>query len=211
MARYTGPSCRLCRVEQKKLFLKGSRCKSDKCPINRKALPPGKAPKSRPGKQSEYAIQLREKQKLKRSYGLMETQFRNTFEKALRMPGKTGENLFILLERRVDNVVYRMHFATSRAQARQIVLHGHVAVNGKRVNVPSFLVKAGDSITLLPSGKKMNLVKDALQEYGRSGVVPWLDVDPDTMAGKLNSFPHRQDITDMADIREQLVVELYSK
>ena len=211
MARYTGPSCRLCRTEQKKLFLKGSRCKSDKCPINRKALPPGKAPKSRPAKQSEYAIQLREKQRLKRTYGLMETQFHNTFEKALRMPGKTGENLFILLERRLDTVVYRMRFAATRAQARQIVLHGHIAVNGKRVNVPSFLVKPGDDVTVLASGKKMLSVKDSLQEIGRAGVMPGLSVDPDNMAGKFNSLPHRQDITDMADIREQLVVELYSK
>ena len=211
MARYTGPSCRLCRTEQKKLFLKGARCKSDKCPINRKALPPGKAPKSRQGKQSEYAVQLREKQRLKRTYGLMETQFRNTFEKALRMPGKTGENLFALLERRLDNVVYRLRFATSRAQARQLVLHGHVAVNGKRVNVASFTVKPGDQLTVLASGRKMNLVKDALQEVGRSGVMPWLEVDPDNMSGKFAAVPHRQDISDMADIREQLVVELYSK
>jgi small subunit ribosomal protein S4 len=211
MARYTGPSCRLCRTEQKKLFLKGSRCKSDKCPINRKRLPPGKAPRSRQGKQSEYAIQLREKQRLKRSYGLMETQFRNTFEKALRMPGKTGENLFALLERRLDTVVYRLRFSVSRAQARQLVLHGHVAVNGKRVDIPSFTVKVGDAITVLASGKKMNLVKDALQEVGRSGVAPWLEVNPDNMSGRFAAVPHRQDITDMADIREQLVVELYSK
>ncbi|MBL8966560.1 MAG: 30S ribosomal protein S4 [Spirochaetaceae bacterium] len=211
MARYTGPRCRQCRVEQKKLFLKGERCKSDKCPINRKALPPGKAPKSRPAKQSEYAVQLREKQRLKRTYGLMETQFRNTFEKALRMPGKTGENLFALLERRLDNVVYRLRFATSRSQARQLVLHGHIAVNGKRVDVPSFTVKPGDAMAVLPSGKKMNIVKDALQEVGRSGVMPWIEVDPDNMTGKFAAVPHRQDITDMADIREQLVVELYSK
>lgn len=172
---------------------------------------PGKAPKSRPSKQSEYAVQLREKQRLKRTYGLMETQFRNTFEKALRMPGKTGENLFALLERRLDNVVYRLRFATSRAQARQLVLHGHVAVNGKRVNVASFTVKPGDQLTVLASGRKMNLVKDALQEVGRSGVMPWLEVDPDNMSGKFAAVPHRQDISDMADIREQLVVELYSK
>ncbi len=211
MARYTGPSCRLCRTEQRKLFLKGARCKSDKCPINRKALPPGKAPKTRPGKQSEYAVQLREKQRLKRSYGLLETQFRNTFEKALRMPGKTGENLFALLERRLDTVVYRLRFSTSRAQARQVVLHGHIAVNGKRVNIPSFTVKPGDKIEVLDSGKKMNLIKDALQEVGRSGVMPWLEVDADNMKGRFAAVPHRQDITDMADIREQLVVELYSK
>jgi small subunit ribosomal protein S4 len=211
MARYTGPVCRLCRVEQRKLFLKGNRCKSDKCPINRKALPPGKAPKSRQGKQSDYAVQLREKQKLKRTYGLMETQFHNTFEKALRMSGKTGENLFGLLERRLDTVVYRMRFASSRAQGRQLVLHGHIAVNGKRVNVPSFTVKPGDQIAVHPTSKKLGVFKDSLQEFGRSGVMPWLEVDPDNMSGKFNAIPHRQDITDMADIREQLVVELYSK
>jgi small subunit ribosomal protein S4 len=211
MARYTGPVCRLCRTEQRKLFLKGDRCKSDKCSINRKALPPGKAPKSRQAKQSDYAVQLREKQKLKRTYGLMETQFRNTFEKALRMSGKTGENLFGLLERRLDTVVYRMRFASSRAQARQLVLHGHIAVNGKRVDVPSFIVKPGDQIAVHQTSKKLGIFKDALQEFGRSGVMPWLEVDPDNMVGKFNAIPHRQDITDMADIREQLVVELYSK
>jgi small subunit ribosomal protein S4 len=193
------------------MFLKGNRCKSDKCPINRKALPPGKAPKSRQGKQSDYAIQLREKQKLKRTYGLMEAQFHKTFEKALRMSGKTGENLFGLLERRLDTVVYRMRFASSRAQARQLVLHGHIAVNGKRVDVPSFIVKVGDQIAVHATSKKLGIFKDALQEFGRSGVMPWLEVDPDTMAGKFNAIPHRQDITDMADIREQLVVELYSR
>jgi small subunit ribosomal protein S4 len=211
MARYTGPVCRLCRTEQRKLFLKGNRCKSDKCPINRKALPPGKAPKSRQGKQSDYAVQLREKQKLKRTYGLMEAQFHNTFEKALRMSGKTGENLFALLERRLDTVVYRMRFASSRAQARQLVLHGHIAVNGKRVDVPSFLVKPGDEVAVHPTSKKLGIFKEALQEFSRSGVMPWLSVDPDSMVGKFNAVPHRQDITDMADIREQLVVELYSK
>ncbi|HET7839328.1 MAG TPA: 30S ribosomal protein S4 [Rectinemataceae bacterium] len=211
MARYTGPVCRLCRTEQKKMFLKGARCKSDKCPINRKRLAPGKAPKSRQAKQSDYAVQLREKQKLKRSYGLMETQFRNTFERALRMPGKTGENLFGLLERRLDTVVYRLRFTTSRAQGRQLVLHGHISVNGKRVNVPSYIVKQGDKIAVHPGSKKLALIKDALQEYGRSGVMPWLEVDPDNMIGTFNAIPHRQDITDMAEIREQLVVELYSK
>jgi small subunit ribosomal protein S4 len=211
MARYTGPVCRLCRTEQTKLFLKGNRCKSEKCPINRKALPPGKAPKSRQGKRSDYAVQLREKQKLKRSYGLMETQFHNTFEKALRMSGKTGENLFALLERRLDTVVYRLRFASSRAQARQLVLHGHIAVNGRRVSIPSFTVKVGDQISVHATSKKLGVFKEALQEFGRSGVMPWLEIDPDNMVGKFNAVPHRQDITDMADIREQLVVELYSK
>lgn len=211
MARYIGPVCRLCRTEQKKLFLKGDRCKSDKCPMNKKRLPPGKAPKSRMGKKSEYAVQLREKQTLKRSYGLLETQFRNAFEKALAMPGKTGENLFILLERRLDNVVYRLHLATSRAQARQLVNHGHVAVNGKRVNIASFLVKSGDTVAIVAQAKKLEMIKNALQEVGRSGTMPWLEVNADEMSGRLVAYPHRQDITDMADIREQLVVELYSK
>jgi small subunit ribosomal protein S4 len=211
MARYIGPVCRLCRTEQKKLFLKGDRCKSDKCPMNKKRLPPGKAPKSRMGKKSEYAVQLREKQTLKRAYGLMETQFRNAFEKALIMPGKTGENLFILLERRLDNVVFRMHLATSRAQARQLVSHGHVAVNGKRVNISSFSVKMGDQVSVIGPAKKYELIKNALQEVGKSGTMPWIEINPDEMVGRLAAYPHRQDITDMADIREQLVVELYSK
>lgn len=211
MARYIGPVCRLCRTEQKKLFLKGDRCKSDKCPMNKKRLPPGKAPKSRMGKKSEYALQLREKQTLKRAYGLLETQFRNAFEKALSMPGKTGENLFILLERRLDNVIYRMHLATSRAQARQLVNHGHIAVNGKRVDIPSFSVKIGDSVSVIGAAKKYDLVKNALQEVGKSGTMPWVEINPDEMVGRLAAYPHRQDIIDMADIREQLVVELYSK
>ncbi|MEW6549294.1 MAG: 30S ribosomal protein S4 [Spirochaetota bacterium] len=211
MARYIGPVCRLCRTEQKKLFLKGDRCKSDKCPMNKKRLPPGKAPKSRMGKKSEYAVQLREKQTLKRAYGLLETQFRNAFEKALSMPGKTGENLFILLERRLDNVVYRMHLATSRAQARQLVNHGHISVNGKRVDIASYLVKAGDSVAVIGAAKKLELIKNALQEVGKSGTMPWIEINADEMVGRLAAYPHRQDITDMADIREQLVVELYSK
>ncbi len=138
MARYTGPVCRLCRTEQKKLFLKGERCKSDKCPLNKKRGVPGKDPKGRAGKRSEYGLQLREKQKLKRTYGMLEKQFRLTFAKALRMPGITGENLIQLLECRLDNVVFRMHFASSRNQARQLVSHGHFTVNGKPVNIPSY-------------------------------------------------------------------------
>jgi len=211
MARYTGPRCRLCRTENKRLFLKGDKCKSDKCPINRKRMPPGKDPKTRQKKQSEYAVQLREKQRLKRSYGLMEKQFRLTFDKALRMPGKTGENLFALLERRLDSVVYRLRFATSRSQARQVVLHGHVLVNGKRVDVPSFTVRPGDSIAIHQGYKTNKVILAALSEYEKSGVMPWLSLDAEKMEGKFNVIPQRQDITDMADIREQLVVELYSK
>jgi small subunit ribosomal protein S4 len=194
------------------LFLKGDRCKTEKCPINRKSPKPGKNPKMRPNqKQSEYSVQLREKQRLKRSYGLMETQFRNTFDKALRMPGKTGDNLFGLLERRLDNVVYRLRFATSRAQARQLVLHGHVVVNGKRVNISSYVVRPGDAVGIHPTSKKIAMVKEAMQEFTKSGVMPWLEVNPDALEGKFCAIPRRQDITDMTDIREQLVVELYSK
>jgi small subunit ribosomal protein S4 len=198
-------------VEQKKLMLKGDRCKSDKCPINRKRSAPGKDPKSRAGKRSDYGVQLREKQKLKRIYGMQEKQFSLFFERALRMTGITGENLFVLLERRLDNVVYRLRLATSRSQARQVVLHGHVVVNGKRVNVPSYLVKPEDEISVIESSKSLVIFKDALKEYGRSGVMPWLQLDPDALKGKFLAAPRRSDITDLADIREQMIVELYSK
>jgi small subunit ribosomal protein S4 len=211
MARYTGPVCRLCRAEQKKLMLKGNRCKSDKCPINKKRPAPGKDPKARPGKRSDYGMQLREKQKLKRIYGMQEKQFSLFFERALRMPGITGENLFVLLEKRLDNVVYRLRFSSSRSQARQIVLHGHVLVNGKRVNIPSYLVKPEDEIGIGESGKNMVIIKDALKEFGKSGVMPWLSLDPDEMKGKFLAAPRRSDITDLGDVKEQMIVELYSK
>jgi small subunit ribosomal protein S4 len=211
MARYTGPVCRLCRAEQKKLMLKGDRCKSDKCAINKKRPAPGKDPKARAGKRSDYGIQLREKQKLKRIYGMQERQFSLFFERALRMPGITGENLFVLLERRLDNVVYRLRFAASRSQARQIVLHGHITVNGKRVNVPSYLVKPEDEIAVGETSKTLVVVKDSLKEFGKSGVMPWLHLDPDTMKGEFLAAPRRSDITDLADVKEQMIVELYSK
>jgi small subunit ribosomal protein S4 len=211
MARYTGPVCRLCRVEQKKLMLKGDRCKSDKCPINKKRPAPGKDPKARPGKRSDYGFQLREKQKLKRIYGMQEKQFSLFFERALRMSGITGENLFVLLERRLDNVVYRLRFATSRSQARQIVLHGHVLVNGERVNIPSYLVKQDDVIEIKEKSRGLVVIKEALKEFGKSGVMPWLQLDPDALKGKFLTAPRRNDITDLADIKEQMIVELYSK
>ncbi|ULQ59334.1 30S ribosomal protein S4 [Brucepastera parasyntrophica] len=211
MARYTGPLCRLCRAEQKKLFLKGDRCKSDKCAINKKRTMPGRDPKARTGKRSDYGIQLREKQRLKRTYGMLEKQFRLFFERALRMPGITGENLVGLLERRLDNVIFRMHFAVNRNQSRQIVQHGHVLVNGRTVNIPSYLVKAGDEIEIKESSKKMNIIKDALKEVAKSGHYPWISVDVDALKGTFISVPHRNDVTDLADIKEQLVVELYSK
>jgi small subunit ribosomal protein S4 len=211
MARYIGPVCRLCRTEQKKLMLKGDRCKSDKCPINRKRSAPGKDPKARPGKRSDYGIQLREKQKLKRIYGMQEKQFSLFFERALRMSGITGENLFVLLERRLDNVVYRLRFAASRSQARQLVLHGHVTVNEKRVNVPSYLVRPEDVIEIKERSRNLVIVKEALKEFGKAGVMPWLQLDPDTMKGTFLAAPRRSDITDLADIKEQMIVELYSK
>ncbi|MEW6565900.1 MAG: 30S ribosomal protein S4 [Spirochaetota bacterium] len=211
MARYTGPVCRLCRTEQKKLFLKGDRCKSDKCPINKKRPAPGKDPKGRVGKRSDYGMQLREKQKLKRIYGMQEKQFGIFFDRALRMPGVTGENLFMLLERRLDNVVYRLRFAVSRTQARQIVLHGHVLVNGKVVNIPSYLVKPNDVIEIKEASKGLTVIKDALKEFGKAGVMPWLHLDPDAMKGTFLAIPRRSDITDLADIKEQMIVELYSK
>jgi len=211
MGRYTGPRCRLCRTENKRLFLKGDKCKSDKCPINRKRPAPGKDPKARAKKQTDYAIQLREKQKLKKTYGVMEKQFRLTFDKASRMAGKTGETLLTLLERRLDNVAYRLHFGTSRAQARQVVLHGHVLVNGKPVNIPSYQVKPGDVISIKAAYRTNKVLLSALGEYEKSGVSPWLSLDVEKCEGKFNVIPQRQDITDLADIREQLVVELYSK
>ena len=211
MARYTGPVCRMCRVEQKKLMLKGNRCKSDKCPINRKRAAPGKDPKARPGKRSDYGVQLREKQKLKRIYGMQEKQFSLFFERAQRMPGITGENLFVLLERRLDNVAYRLRFASSRSQARQLVLHGHVLVNGSKVNIPSYLVKAEDDISIVEGSRSMVVIKEALKEYGKSGVMPWLSLDPDVMKGKFLAAPRRSDITDLGDIKEQMIIEYYSK
>jgi small subunit ribosomal protein S4 len=211
MARYTGPVCRLCRAEQKKLMLKGDRCKSDKCPINRKRPAPGKDPKGRAGKRRDYGIQLREKQKLRRIYGMQEKQFGLFFERALRMPGVTGENLFVLLERRLDNVVYRLRFASSRSQARQMVLHGHVTVNGRRVNIPSFLVRPEDEIAIKEGSRGFEMIKESLKEFGKSGVMPWLQLDPDAMKGKFLASPRRNDITDLADIKEQMIVEYYSK
>ena len=211
MARYTGPVCRLCRTEQKKLFLKGDRCKSDKCPLNKKRGAPGKDPKARIGKRSEYALQLREKQKLKRTYCMLEKQFHQTFDDAHRMPGITGENLIKLLECRLDNVVFRMHFASSRNQARQLVSHGHFTVNGKKVNIPSYRIKPGDVIEVKEASKKMVTILDALKEVNKSGNYPWINLDIDAQKGTFVAYPERAEVTDLGDIKEQLVVELYSK
>jgi small subunit ribosomal protein S4 len=201
----------MCRVEQKKLMLKGNRCKSSKCPIDKKRPAPGKDPKGRAGKRSDYGIQLREKQKLKRIYGMLEKQFSLFFKRALRMPGITGENLFVLLERRLDNVVYRMRFASSRTQARQLVLHGHVLVNGRKITIPSYIVNPENEISIAEKSKNMTVIKDSLREFGKSGVMPWLSLDPDAMKGKFLASPRRSDITDLGDIKEQMIIELYSK
>jgi small subunit ribosomal protein S4 len=192
-------------------MLKGNRCKSDKCPINKKRAAPGKDPKARSGKRSDYGVQLREKQKLKRIYGMQEKQFGLFFERALRKPGITGENLFVQLECRLDNVVYRLRFATSRSQARQLVLHGHVLVNGEKTSIPSLLIKAEDEICIADKSRNLTVIKDALKEYGKSGVMPWLSLDPDAMKGKFLAAPRRSDRTDLGDIKEQMIVELYSK
>jgi len=162
-------------------------------------------------KVSNYGIQLREKQKLKRIYCLLEKQFKIFFEKAVRMKGVTGENLLTLLERRLDNIIYRMHFASSRKQARQIVKHGHVTINGRKVDIPSYLLRAGDEIVIKEKSVGMTAIKDSLKEYTSSGVVPWLEVDPDKGRGKVVAIPRRSDLIDMKDINEQLIVELYSK
>lgn len=211
MARYTGPVCRLCRAEQKKLMLKGQRCMSDKCPINKKRPAPGKDPKARIGKRSEYGIQLREKQKIRRMYGMLERQFRLTFERAQRMSGVTGENLIRLLESRLDNVVYRMRFAMSRSQARQLVQHGHIRVDGKKIDIPSYQVRPGSVIEVRERSKRLAVVQDALSEISKSGTMPWISVDVDAVKGTFEQYPVRNEITDLADVKEQLVVELYSK
>ena len=211
MARYTGPVCRMCRAEQRKLMLKGARCMSDKCPLNKKRGAPGKDPKTRAGKQSEYGLQLSEKQKLRRMYGLLEKQFRLTFDRAARKSGVTGENFLQLLERRLDNVVYRMHFAVSRSQARQLISHGHVLVNGKSVNVPVYEIKVGDVIEIKEKSKRLPVVQDALCEVSKSGTMPWISVDVDAVKGTFTVLPRRDEVSDLADIKEQLVVEFYSK
>ena len=208
MARYTGAVCRHCRREGLKLFLKGERCYTDKCAIERRNYPPGEHGQARP-KFSEYSIQLREKQKLRRIYGVLEGQFRRYFGMADRSRGVTGETLLQLLERRLDNIVYRLGFATSRAEARQLVRHGHFRVNDHKVDVPSYLVKAGDIVTVRERSRKVTRIQEALELAQRRGVPEWLDVQADTFTGVVKALPVRADLT--MPINEKLVVELYSK
>ena len=208
MARYTEAVCRLCRRETMKLYLKGDRCYSDKCAIERRNYPPGQHGQGRV-KFSEYGQQLREKQKIKRIYGVLERQFRRYFEAAERMKGITGENLLVLLERRLDNVVFRLGFANSRAEARQLVLHRHFKVNGRTVNVPSYLVKPGDTVELKERSRKIARVLDSLEAVARRGVPQWLDLEKEKFRGTVKALPVRSDLT--MPIQEQLVVELYSR
>lgn len=208
MAKYTDAKCRICRREGCKLFLKGDRCYTDKCALSRREYAPGEAGRKRI-KESEYRIQLREKQKTKRIYGLLEKQFRHYYDIANRQPGITGENLLRILESRLDNVVYRLGFAKSRPEARQQVRHGHIYVNGRRVDIPSFRVRPGDLVSVAPKARDMLVIKSALISNERSQVPAWLEVDIEKLQGSVLSLPQRDQID--SDIREQLIVELYSK
>lgn len=210
MAKYTGPRCKLCRREMTPLMLKGQRCLTDKCPLKgNKKYPPG-PPRKRRAKMSDYAIQLREKQKIKRAYGLLEKQFRINFENANKMKGVTGENMLSLLERRLDNVIYRLGFATSRSQARQIIQHKHVMVNGRVVDIPSFIIKEGNQIEIRDYFKTNLILEDSIKLSKAIDSKPeWVDVDYESRTAKIIRIPRRQDIKD--GFNEQLVVELYSK
>lgn len=209
MARYIGPKCKICRREGEKLFLRGSRCYTDKCAFTRRGYPPGTHGRVGRRKLTSYATQLREKQKVKAMYGLLEQQFRNVFAKATRQSGNTGENLLVLLERRLDNAVYQLGIASSRTQARQLVRHGHVLVNGKKVDIPSYLVKVEQEIKLVDSQKKNPEVAKSLEERDLERIVGWLKIDKEKITGKVLRFPKREDIT--LPIQESLVVEFYSK
>jgi small subunit ribosomal protein S4 len=208
VARYSDSVCRLCRREGEKLFLKGERCLSEKCSFDRRSYAPGQHGQAR-RKQSDYGIQLREKQKVKRIYGVLENQFRNYYHRAARQKGVTGENLLRLLERRLDNVVYRMGFAHSRNQARQLVRHNHLLVNGRKVNIPSYLVKQGDEVAVKEKSRKLEVIRSALERVDSRGVPSWLQVDREAMRGVVLSLPTREEIAH--DIQEQLIVEFYSK
>ncbi|MFO8088307.1 MAG: 30S ribosomal protein S4 [Desulfatiglandaceae bacterium] len=209
MARYIGSACRLCRRENMKLFLKGDRCYGDKCAFDRRAYGPGQHGQKRAGKQSDYRAQLREKQKVKRIYGILEKQFRGYYRKSDKQKGITGTNLLLFLEARLDNVVYRMGFVSSRSQGRQYVRHNHFLVNGRKVNIPSFLVKPGDVIEVREESRKVPQIVDSLETVVRRGIPGWIEVDKDQFKGSFKALPSREDIT--MPIQEQLIVELYSK
>lgn len=209
MARYTGSVCRQCRRENMKLFLKGDRCHTEKCGVERRNYAPGQHGQGRV-KVSDYGTQLREKQRVKRTYGLLEKQFRSYFEKADQMKGVTGENLLILLERRLDSVIYRAGFGTSRAEARCLVRHGHFSVNGRKVNIPSYLVRPGDTVELREKSQKVVRINEALDGVMRRGIPSWIDLDRKTFKAVLKTLPVREEMNTPA-FQEQLIVELYSK
>jgi len=210
MGRYTDASCRLCRRERQKLFLKGTKCYTEKCPFEKRAYPPGEHGLRRRAKVSDYGVQLREKQKVKRIYGVVEQQFRRYFEAATRQKGRTGENLLRLLERRLDNVLYRLGFASSRKAARQLVLHKHFLVNGVSVNIPSYLVKPGDVIKVAEGSNQLDIIHSSLKRMKDEMLPPYLQLDKAQLAGTFLNVPERGDIP-LPDINEQLIVELYSK
>jgi small subunit ribosomal protein S4 len=209
MARYIGPVCRLCRREGMKLFLKGERCYTDKCAIEKRNVPPGQHGRARKAKMVGYGVQLREKQKVKRTYGVLENQFRRYFEAADRTKGITGELLLQMLERRLDNVVYRLGFATSRPQARQLVRHGHFTVNGRKVDIPSYSVRMGDVVAVRASSGENPTIQHATEEVKGRGVPEWLSLEPAGLSGRVAALPTREQIN--LPVQEQLIVELYSK
>lgn len=210
MARYTDAVCKLCRRERQKLFLKGAKCYTEKCPIERRNYPPGQhGANTRRAKVTEYGVQLREKQKIKRTYNLLEKQFRLSFEKANRQQGVTGENLVRILETRLDNIVYRLGFGSSRSAARQLVLHRHITVNGNSVNIPSYHVKPGDVIQVRPKSRKLDVVHESLKRVNDRSMLQWVQLDKANLKGTLLNMPERADVP--LNANEQLVVELYSK
>lgn len=209
MARYTGPVCRLCRREGQKLYLKADRCYTDKCAIDRRSYAPGQHGQGRRSKISEYGLQLREKQKTRRIYGVLEKQFHNYFEKAERQKGITGENLLRLLERRLDNVVYRIGLGGSRAEARQLVRHGHFLVNGHKVNIPSYILKVGEILTIRDASREVPRLKELAETMRHRTPAAWLEVDPDNLTAKVAKLPSREEID--VTVQEHLIVELYSR
>jgi small subunit ribosomal protein S4 len=209
VARNIGAACRRCRRENLKLYLKGDRCYSDKCSFERRAFGPGQHGQSKFKKQSDYAVQLREKQKVKSMYGMLEGQFRLFFEKAEKQRGVTGENLLVMLERRLDNAIFRIGFASSRNQARQLVRHNHILVNGRKVNIPSFLVSVGDVVSLKEKSRANAIINENFEAVVRRGVPSWLELDKDNFKATLKALPNREEVT--MPIQERLIVELYSK
>ena len=209
MGRYVGPVCKLCRREKEKLFLKGSKCMTSKCPVDKRGYVPGQHGQNRRSRLSDYGVQLREKQKIKRIYGLFEKQFRNYYKKADRMTGITGNNLILLLERRLDNIVYRLGFAPSRKAARQLISHRHFNVNGRIVNIPSYITDEGDLIEVRDKAKKMEVIHASMRRIKAENATPWLELDKANMLGKVLEIPEREQIP--LNVKEHMVVELYSK